>query len=89
MTSEKKENALVEGLKEAGRLVLLYGVSFLLTDGVLANFFIIMFGAKITTQESFLIITAFTIILKSLDKWLHKQGKKTGNDLLLKGLTQF
>lgn len=66
-------------IKEALRLGLIAAVSF-----------IVVFATK---QISGLPETQGTIvltfILRSVDKWLHEQGKVTGNETLMKGLTQF
>lgn len=57
-------------IKEVGRLALLGGVSWILTEGVLAN----LVGQFVVLDEAVKaqIIAFLTLILKSVDRWLHE-----------------
>lgn len=77
--------ALIDGLKEVGRIVLLAIVAWLLTGGLelLLNAFNIDLAIK--TQ----IIVFLTLILKGVDEWIHELGKAKKDESLTLGLTRF
>lgn len=79
------KEALIDGLKEIARIVVLAIVAWLLTGGleiILAAFNI---GFEIKAQ----IIILLTLLLKGMDEWLHELGKARENESLTKGLTRF
>lgn len=76
--SDNVKNAVVEGIKEAGR-VFLVAVLPLLID--MLN--------KGSVDWRLLGITGVIAVLKMIDKYLYTYGKATGKDSIKKGLTRF
>jgi len=64
-----------EALKEAGRIILLGLISFAIAS--IADY--------PQTETTALIL----LVLRSLDKWMHEQGKQNKNPALSAGLTRF
>lgn len=79
----------VESLKELARLVLLATVSWLLTEGAVEWLLVVLFGQEIDPVSKAQIVLLATMVLRSIDKYLHEHGKTTGNESLEKGLTRF
>ncbi|KKQ99008.1 MAG: hypothetical protein UT24_C0029G0020 [Candidatus Woesebacteria bacterium GW2011_GWB1_39_12] len=77
--NEKNKEAIIEGLKEAGRLALLAGVSYLVTLGL-------NLVADMPETQTTVILT---FVLKSLDKWLYKKDKTVVPVKGATGLTGF
>lgn len=69
-------------LLEAGRLMLAALVSFLLTEGVLTQFFGFI-GTELSVETKGLIILGIITILKSVDRFLHESW------IARKGLARF
>ena len=59
------KKAIIEALKEAGRLALLAGVSYFVTLGL----------NLVTDMPETQTTVVLTFVLKSLDKWLFEKGK--------------
>lgn len=82
------KESLLAALKEAGRLVLLALVSYLLTEGVL-DAVVGYFGGQLDAVTKLQIMALATTALRTLDKYLHELGKGNSNSFLSRGLTQF
>lgn len=82
-------NAFIKALKEAGRILVLAVVSYLLTGVVLANLVASLSGNHLDINTQLIVTGVITTILKSLDTWLHEQGKATNNPTMTTGLTRF
>ena len=78
-----------EGLKEAGRTILLGIFSYLITEGVINNVLMIIFSEKLGQQTIALMSGLLLSVLRGIDKDLHLTGKIEGNDTLTRGITQF
>lgn len=78
---EKK--SLLESLKELGRLLLISGVSYLLTEGLITSFVEYFFGTRLDAFAKVQITAIITFIAKTIDKYLHESG------VAEKGLTRF
>lgn len=82
-------HSIIEATKEAGRLLLLAIVSYLLTEGVLDYILSYFLGVQIDTTTKVQVIAIITTLLRSIDKYLHETGKDSGSDSPFKGLTGF
>lgn len=85
--------AIIEGLKELGRVVILAIVSFALTEGVL-DIILVKFGVVTDPEVRLIIIGFLTSALRAVDKFFHESGKnkeaETGEpSVLTAGLTRF
>lgn len=89
MENNIKESPRIKSLKEGLRTVALMLVSYLLTEGVVDFLIQYIFGNTIDLSIKMQLSLFFTIVLKSLDNYLHEKGKATGNKSLSKGLTRF
>lgn len=85
---KKGMEALMEALKEAGRLALFALISYLLTGGfeLLINS---LFGTRLSAEVKMQVISVGTLALRALDKWLHEFGKATENKTLMGGVSRF
>ena len=85
----------LEGLKELGRVVLLFVISYLLSGVALNQVVDMAFGTTLDETTKLQIAVALTGLLKALDKYLHEyakaEPKADRNEGLLgtKGLTGF
>jgi hypothetical protein len=91
LEAPKPTQPTVEASKELGRVVLCSVVSYLLTEGVISSLANVVFGERLNPILVLQITGVITYVLKSIDKWLHEQGKLSGNLNWLgsKGLTGF
>jgi len=80
---------ILEALKEAGRVMLLGTVSWLLTDGILDMILTVIFGTRIDATTKAIIISALFTALRSADKWIHEAGKEVASKNMILGLTRF
>lgn len=80
---------LLESLKEAGRVLLLGFVAWLLTDGVVEGILNWCCGTLFDPATKSTIISILFMVLRTVDKWLHEKGIEESNDLLTLGLTRF
>lgn len=84
-----QKNPNWEGMKEAGRLVLLSLISYLLTAGVLNNLLALIGGTYFSEAQILIISGLLTTGLKGLDEALHEKGKLDNDPNMTKGLTRF
>lgn len=80
--------SFIESAKEFSRIVLFAVVSWLLTEGVLDWLFSI-FGGSLDPVSKIQLIGFSTMILRTVDKYMHEKGKETGNENLIMGLSRF
>jgi hypothetical protein len=78
-------NPIKEALKEGLRVIVLALVSWLLTDGVLV---LLLGGFNLPETIRVQIVLVLTILLRSVDKWLHERAEEKGF-LKKGGLTLF
>jgi len=75
-------------IKEFGRLILSFIVSYLLTVGVLDNFLLAL-GVSLDPTMQVWITGILTFLLKSIDRWLHENAPTNTGLLQEKGLMGF
>jgi hypothetical protein len=80
---------LIEAIKEPLRYILIAVVSYLLTETVIEQVILLVFGAGIDPATKLMITGLLTALLRGIDKWLHEIGLDKGPDSLIKGLTRF
>lgn len=71
--------SIVSATKEGIRLVIIAVLDFLLVAGVLNTIVVAITGNSIPPEIITGIISALLVILKSIDKYLHEQGKIEGD----------
>ena len=76
---KKNKQAIIEALKEAGRLALLAGVSYLVS-------ILLKMSADLPETQTTIILT---FLLKGLDKWLAKRDQSIIPAENARGLTGF
>lgn len=80
-----------QAILEAGRVVLLSIVSYLLTVGVIDTLVATLVGGRLDASLTLIITGLITSGLRAVDKFLHERGKANDNPGYLgtKGLTGF
>ena len=84
-----------EGVKEAGRWLALFLISWIITETLnqatsipeFANIKVWVFDYTVPVRTAF--VFGLTLLGRFLDKWLHEIGKATDNLKLMGGLTRF
>jgi hypothetical protein len=84
-----------EGVKEAGRWIALFVVSWIITETInqkdlipeFANIKVWVFAYTIPARTA--VVFGLTLLGRFIDKWLHEIGKATDNLKLMGGLTRF
>ena len=66
----------MEILKEAGRVIFLAIVSWLLTIGVIDNILLAVVGDKLDPQYIILVVGVITSVLRGIEKELHNKDSK-------------
>lgn len=74
-------SAFIESFKELIRMIVISMVSFFLTEGVVQFVLQWIVGDKLDVAQVLFITGLLTVILKSIDKFLHKNGTNTPLDL--------
>ena len=81
-------DSIKEALKEGARVVAIGVVSYLLTEGAVLGL-INVTGIQIDQTTKLMVVGFVTTFLRSVDKWLHEEGKDSENKTMSKGLTRF
>lgn len=83
------KDTIIKALKEAGRLIVLAVISYILTNGVVDIIVQAIAGEHLTPEIKLQMISYITLVLKAADKFIHEYGKENNIDTLTKGITRF
>lgn len=77
----RMNNAAVESVKEFIRMIATAVVSFLLVDNAVNFILVWMVGDQLSPEQVLFVSALLTVVLKSVDKFVHKSGNETPLDL--------